>query len=328
MSIAGKKTKTAALFTGLALVAAACGASTSEVAEAPTTEAQPAPAAETEEVETEDVAVELGDPVNLSLTFDGLETLGDTHNYEAWVVVDGSPVTAGIFDIDEDGKAIGVDGEAAEYVSYEGATDVVISIEPEVDDDPAPAATKVLGGAIDDAGNVELTIDHPAALGTDFSEASGTFVIATPTTESTDDENSGVWFLSKPGPEASLEIPELPEGWLYEGWAVVDGTPISTGTFSSAEGADNFGDFSGDLDAPAYPGEDFIVNAPDGFDFPLDLTGATIVISVEPDTDNSPAPFALKPLVGEAPSAMGGDAGPNFPLSTNAGGITGSGSVG
>ncbi|WP_370478117.1 hypothetical protein [Tamlana flava] len=30
--------------------------------------------------------------------------------------------------------------------------------------------------------------------------------------------------------------------------------------------------------------------------FPTDLRGATVVISVEPDPDNSPAPFTLKPL--------------------------------
>lgn len=34
---------------------------------------------------------------------------------------------------------------------------------------------------------------------------------------------------------------------------------------------------------------------------PTDLSGATIVISVEPDPDDSPLPFILKPLVGRVP---------------------------
>ena len=48
------------------------------------------------------------------------------------------------------------------------------------------------------------------------------------------------------------------------------------------------------------PGEDFFLNAPSGETFPLDVRGRTVVISVEPVPDNSPAPFAMKPLVGTA----------------------------
>lgn len=36
--------------------------------------------------------------------------------------------------------------------------------------------------------------------------------------------------------------------------------------------------------------------------FPTDLKGMTIVISVEPSPDNSPAPFALKPLAHMVPT--------------------------
>ena len=40
-------------------------------------------------------------------------------------------------------------------------------------------------------------------------------------------------------------------------------------------------------------------NAPLGLTFPVDLTGNTIVVSIEPPPDNSAAPFQLKPLVTE-----------------------------
>ena len=326
------KARTLALFTALALTAAACGADATAT-ESPNDDSAETPqtqeATETAEAASDDVAdANLGDPQDLALSFDGLEPLGDTHNYEAWVVVDGEPVTAGIFDIDDAGKAATNQGEPAKFVSYEGATDVVISIEPQVDDDPAPAATKILGGALDEEGNVELSIDHPAALATDFSDASGSYILATPTTETTDDENSGVWFLSLPGPEQSLSLPDLPEGWVYEGWAVVDGTPLSTGRFTSASGADDFNAFSGDGDAPPYPGEDFVSNAPDGLTFPIDLSGGNVVISVEPDTDNSEAPFTLKPLVAEVPQTTEAIDHMNFQLETKPGGITGTGIVG
>ena len=55
---------------------------------------------------------------------------------------------------------------------------------------------------------------------------------------------------------------------------------------------------------PGYPGEDYVMWSAAGVDFPTDLTGATIVISVEPSPDNSEAPFALKPLAGDVPTGI------------------------
>lgn len=66
--------------------------------------------------------------------------------------------------------------------------------------------------------------------------------------------------------------------------------------------ADDSSVFSGPNDGPPFPGEDFLVNVPKGVEFPANLRGATIVVSVEPQPDESPAPFALKPLVGEIPA--------------------------
>ena len=53
---------------------------------------------------------------------------------------------------------------------------------------------------------------------------------------------------------------------------------------------------------PPFPGEDFLTNAPAGLSFPTDLAGGTAVISVEPEPDDSSAPFTLKPLVGPIPA--------------------------
>ena len=137
-------------------------------------------------------------------------------------------------------------------------------------------------------------------------DSTGTYILATPTDGGMDtDEASGVWFLDNtnaPPAVAGLDLPTLPAGWAYEGWAVINNTPISTGTFTSVSGADDSGIFSGDASGPAYPGEDFLNNAPAGVTFPVNLQGAPIVISVEPVPDNSAAPFLLKPLVGMTPA--------------------------
>ena len=141
-------------------------------------------------------------------------------------------------------------------------------------------------------------------MGTNFSTSTGSYILATPTDgSSTTDELSGVWWLDPAaGPGAGLDLPTLPEGWEYEGWAVVNGTPVSTGKFTSVTGADDFSGFSGTTPGPAFPGEDLLMNAPSGLTFPTDLSGGTVVISVEPSPDNSTDPFLLKPLVGSVPS--------------------------
>jgi len=261
------------------------------------------------------------DEPHLALDFSGLEPLGDAAVYEGWIIVDGAPISTGRFTIDADGHAVAEDGGAV-FPLPEGAapTAVVISIEPAVDPDPAPAPTKVLGGDVVD-GVAELSISHPAALGTDFADASGVYLLGTPTDGDGNNELSGVWFIDLPV-AAGLNLPELPAGWAYEGWAVIDGVPVSTGRFVDPGAADDFDGFSGDQGGPPYPGEDFIVNAPAGTTFPTDLRASTLVISVEPDPDDSPGPFALKPLVSEVADDIGDHqvqsfgSGPSAPTGT------------
>ena len=127
--------------------------------------------------------------------------------------------------------------------------------------------------------------------------------MATPTDGADTNENSGVWFLDPgAGPGAGLSLPTLPAGWVYEGWAVIDGSPVTTGTFTSVSDFDDSDPYSGTEAGPPFPGEDFLNNAPSGVTFPTDLRGATIVVSVEPVPDNSSNPFTLKPLVGMTPA--------------------------
>ncbi len=246
----------------------------------------------------------------LELSFAGLEPLANGVHYEGWIVVDGAPVSTGNFNVDGDGTLIDLDGNPIDTpfsaVHTDRAEAVVISIEPADDADPGPSAIKVLGGDVVE-GQAELTTAHAAAIGTDFADAAGVYILGTPTTTATDDELSGVWFIGLDGGAVQgLDLPTLNEGWVYEGWAVIDGVPVSTGRFTDPAGADDFAGFSGtDASGPAFPGEDFIVNAPDGVTFPADLRDGVVVISVEPIDDDSPAPFALKPLVSEVTDGIG-----------------------
>ena len=236
----------------------------------------------------------------LTLNLEGLEALGDDFVYEGWIIVNGSPVSTGTFSSVNFPQSFTVDAG-----QLESATTFVLTIEPAVDPDPAPAATKYLAG--DFSGDSATVGYGPVVASGSFSTSAGQFFLRTPTDETgTNNGNDqyGVWF-GTPGmpPTSGLTLPTLADGWKYEGWVVVDGVgPITTGTFTAFDVADDSNQFSGTENnaGPPIPGEDFFNNPPAGFTFPLDVRGRTVVISVEPDPDNSPGPFTLKPLAGAA----------------------------
>jgi hypothetical protein len=232
-----------------------------------------------------------GDEVFLSLEASGLEPLPAGFSYEGWVIVNGSPVSTGVFGIDAQGHAAPSRGRVM-VDSADAIEAFVVSIEPVPDADPAPSAVKYLGGAFS-SGTAMATIDHTAALGTDFSTASGSYILAAPSGGEGSDYRNGIWFLDPSGPSATLDLPALPDAWVYEGWVVGPDGPMSTGRFTMADGADSdlAGLGSGPYDPPPFPGQDLIHP-------PMDLTGGyAAVISVEPEPDTSPGPFTLKPLV-------------------------------
>lgn len=241
---------------------------------------------------------------NLELNLSGLEDLGDAYSYEGWLIVDGTPVSTGLFSVDAEGTLSQTSFDVEKSI-LDAATKFVLSLEPVPDPDPAPSEQKLVAG--DFSNNIATVSTGVAPALGDFTNASGSFFMRTPTDEpdgiNNGNDEYGVWFgTAGMPPLTNLNLPELGLGWRYEGWVISDAGPISTGVFDMPDATmDNFDGFSSQLyPAPPVPGEDFFMNAPDGVDFPLDVRGRTVVISVEPWPDNSPAPFLLKPLLGVA----------------------------
>ena len=245
----------------------------------------------------------------LRLTLTGFEPLQNGFHYEGWAIIDGAPVSTGKFNIDANGGLVttsGVsipDGDFDTGIDLSTTATVVLTIEPSGDTDALPADTHIAAGTMSGA-SAALTVGHASALGSDFADAAGDYILATPTDGMDNNENSGIWFLSLSmgDPAAGLVLPTLPAGWKYEGWAVTGGVPATTGTFTSVSGADDSAPFSGTMDGPPFPGEDYLMNAPTGLTFPTDLAGGTAVISIEPSPDDGGTPFTLKPLVGTIPT--------------------------
>ena len=226
----------------------------------------------------------------LDLTFDGLEPLGAGFVYEGWLIVDGAAITSGRFSLDEGASA---SSSTVDSATLAAASTFVLTIEPEPDPDPGPADTHVLAGDFD-GDRAELTVGHGGAFGDDFTSAAGVFILETPTSAAVAaDFRQGIWWLDPAlGPGSGLALPVLPAGWAYEGWVVGADGPVSTGRFTDPAAADDDagGPDAGPDPAPPFPGQDFVDPA-------LDLLGVAAVISIEPEPDDSPAPFTFKPLV-------------------------------
>ncbi len=258
---------------------------------------------------TEEMMITPSRKTTLVLNFSGLQPLANNYSYEGWAIINSQPVSTGKFNVNSSGALISTSGQSIpnnEFmtnIDLSNASTIVITIEPANDTDPGPSATHYLAGNVSN-GLAILTVGAPQALGNNFSTASGKYVLATPTDGMNNNEKSGIWFLdlSSGSPAQSLQLPLLPAGWKYEGWAVFNGKPLSTGTFTNPAAPDEAAPYSGTLPAPPFPGEDFIRNAPSGFTFPLDLSGGLAVITIEPSPDDSPAPFTLKPLLGNIPT--------------------------
>ncbi len=237
---------------------------------------------------------QLGAPTmaNLKLHFNGIEDLGPNFVYEGWIIVNGNPVSTGRFTVDGSGNQSQTDFPVL-AANLMDATKFVLTIEPNPDPDPGPSMTHYLAGNFSGS-NASLTVSDPAALGSDFSSAAGEYILNTPSTASDNsDYAQGIWWLDPmAGPGPTLNLPTLPAGWMYEGWVVGPSGPVTTGKFTSVSGADGdgAGPTSGPDGFPPFPGQDFI-------NPPMNLIGDAAVITIEPDADNSPAPFTLKPLV-------------------------------
>lgn len=268
--------------------------------------------------------------LTLSLDIEGLPPLNCCDLiYAAWLVADGITTEAGVFDVGFDGALIDpVDGGPARFDSTDGAEGLIVTVENRDRKSSSASPSRILAGAFDEDGTAQLTTTNTAALGTDFSEASGTYILATPTNGLPDsNELSGIWFEFLPDATPSLTLPTLPDGWVYEGWVEIDGRPISLGRFTDPAMADDFDGFSATLEpAPPVPGEDLLVSPPEDLVFPLSLQGQVTFISVESVLDTDARPFALQPLIADIdPDAV---AFANLPLGPGFTDISGVATVG
>jgi hypothetical protein len=236
----------------------------------------------------------------------------DSGYFELWATVEGEEISAGKFTTD--GKGGLFDLNKIEIAQGEftaawdlGKTDkIFITIEPEEDENEAPSKTVLLEGKIKD-GQADLTFSA-----VNLSTVSGQYFLGTPSFSQDKELASGVWFAKPAGrefteQEASLDLLDAPSGWKYEGWVVYKDEFLTVGRFIKPVRDDEFKGYLGLHRYPDFPGEDFLINEPQGLDFafPIELDDgeSKVVVSLEPDIDGEDPtgnrPFQLQFLNAE-----------------------------
>ena len=241
-------------------------------------------------------------------------------SYEAWLYIGGIARSLGKFQMDNDNVRMrdlqGVlipDNVLSTNLDVSQATELWITTEPDGDNDSTPAYKFLSGPITTLSAGVDSCVYNSAGvngMGVSFTNAAGTFLLTTPTIAGHD--TSGVWYMNKctSGATSTLTLPTLPTGaygWQYQGWIAdvsqSDAIPFSTGEFHSTAGADGDagGCMAGPLAPPAFPGSDFVMDnglCTEGEPYlPILNNGNwSVVITVEPNPNTGPLPFAFKPL--------------------------------
>jgi len=250
----------------------------------------------------------------ITQSFQNLPDLGTNYVYEGWLIVGSEKISTGRFTHTE---GVNYSSGLIDIEKANAATTYVLTIESTTE-----TGTELLSpsGWIFSKGNFSnntaiSSTDDALFLGaTNLETATGNFFLKAPSVGATGSDANGIWFIDALPPTKGgfTNLPILATGWIYEGWVVVPdvtgtATAISTGRFTDPNIADesffglvNNNEFKGPNGVPPFPGEDYIVDPNSRYadvTFPIDLQNATVVISIEPTTNDAATPFGLKPFV-------------------------------
>lgn len=142
----------------------------------------------------------------------------------------------------------------------------------------APSGMQIISGTFIDR-VAELTV--PISSG--ITSASGSLRVFSPTDGPDTNENSGFWMVDSVG-EPSLDMPDTTAALQYETFVEIDGQNLNVGRFDVVDDRDDFCRFCADIEEfpqPERPGDDLLINAPEGMVFPIDLSEAIVRISLE-----------------------------------------------
>ena len=258
----------------------------------------------------------------IDLQVAGLNAPGDSAHYEAWLLWLNKTNTGDveIFEnlgtmTDQSGMFVISKNINQGYI--QGALSVVVSVETDTASQPGPY--RIIGADLE-ANSGPFSIGSNEVLDFDFNAAEGHYFLDTPSENpASQNPKSGIWFarldttikdvqdslgnvighdttiaIAQGLDLQDLTLPDIPSGWNYEGWVIFGGDTLSTGIFRKPTGADLGSDYNGPRPGYAFPGGDFIRNAPAGLTFPTDLSGREVLITLTPGyPSKANKPFSL-----------------------------------
>ncbi len=219
-------------------------------------------------------------PATLELS--GFVEAGEGYHYEAWLEGEDETVSIHRFDGSEAVIQLEIEEEIVKLANSSVAH-FFVTLQPSSVSEPS-VHTVVREGF---RWNVEGYEYQSKAIPFDAWYEAGccppSYQVSTPTTSTQDDEALGIWWFG-------FDIQPyraLGPHWVFEGWVITAEGRFSTGRFRDQQ-PDDDGAGPGAGPEPGYdaPGQDFI-------DPPLSLHGARVEVTVEPEPDNSPEPFAF-----------------------------------
>jgi hypothetical protein len=258
----------------------------------------------------------------IDLQIAGLNAPGDSAHYEAWLKWLNKTNTGDVEIFENLGTMTNDNGmyvisEDINQGYIQGGLSVVVSVETDTASQPGPY--RIIGADLQ-ANYGFFSIGSNEVLDFDFKIATGYYFLDTPSENPpSQNPNSGIWFakldttikavLDSLGNVIDydttiaiiqgldlqdLTLPEIPSGWNYEGWVIFGSDTLSTGIFRKPTGADLGSDYNGPRPGYAFPGGDFIRNAPAGLTFPTDLSGREVLITLTPGyPSKANKPFSL-----------------------------------
>ena len=248
--------------------------------------------------------VSLGNVRGVALGFTSLQELTDDEDvFAAWINLDrGEIVALGAFLVNSDGLPTDRAGNVIERFTADqnlnNAVSILITIEPQ-GPGASPRNSAILQGPFFD-GVAELNVPAPLLL----RESAGSYTVFTPTDGPDTNEGSGTWAIVNDEP--GLLLPPLNQIFIYEQFMIINDTPVGMGRFRLPDAADLINPHSADGPFPDVPGEDFLVDPPAGLVFPADLSGARLLVTLEPLAINVDTPSQLVILEATLPAGLQG----------------------
>ncbi len=202
--------------------------------------------------------------------------------YYLWALLERNESRSlGAFNVGAGGQIVDTTGAAkrefsSDQFSMRKTLGILITVESDAVAPESPSGMQILSGTF-----IEGVARLSVPISTAITSSNGAVRIFTPTDGPNTNETSGFWMVDGNG-DPLVNVPDTTAALVYETFVEINGQSVNVGRFDRPDQSDDFCRFCADLDpAPDRPGDDLLVNPPDGLAFPADLSGARISVSLE-----------------------------------------------